>query len=177
MTMTPSAGMSLRPGPGLEPELPSFTRVLLPVWGVTAVWDAVCATALGVFAYGGTAAGIWRGVASTVLGPDALTAGTLALAAGLGLHAMVAFAWAAVFVGAVWVWPALRRTILTPGGALGVAVAYGPAIWLVMSLVVIPLATGRPPRFNLRWWIQVAAHVPFVSLPLVYTARRVLMRT
>ena len=111
-----------------------------------------------------------------MMGPDALTGRTPALAAGLGLHAMVAFAWSAIFVGAVWAWPALRRTIRTPGSALGVAVAYGPVIWLVMSLVVIPLATGRPPLFNLRWWIQDGAHIPFVSLPLVFTARRMLTR-
>jgi hypothetical protein len=40
---------------------------------------------------------------------------------------------------------------------------------------VIPLATGRPPRFGTRWWVQVGAHVPFVSLPLVFTARRLLV--
>jgi hypothetical protein len=45
-----------------------------------------------------------------------------------------------------------------------------------MSLMVIPLATGRPPRFGLRWWVQVVAHVPFVSVPLVFTARRVVTR-
>jgi hypothetical protein len=40
-----------------------------------------------------------------------------------------------------------------------------------MSLAVIPLATGRPPAFGFRWWVQVLAHVPFVALPLVFTAR------
>ena len=54
------------------------------------------------------------------------------------------------------------------------AAVYGPLIWLVMSLAVIPLATGRPPAFGFRWWVQVLAHVPFVSLPLVFTARRAL---
>jgi hypothetical protein len=44
----------------------------------------------------------------------------------------------------------------------------------VLSLVVIPLATGSPPRFGLRWWVQVFAHVPFVTLPLVFTARHTL---
>jgi hypothetical protein len=42
---------------------------------------------------------------------------------------------------------------------------------------VIPLATGRPPRFGFRWWVQVVAHVPFVTLPLVFTARRSLQST
>jgi hypothetical protein len=50
-------------------------------------------------------------------------------------------------------------------------------IWLMMSLVVIPLATGRPPRIGVRWWVQVVAHVPFVTIPLVFTARKVLQRS
>ena len=59
-------------------------------------------------------------------------------------------------------------------GALAVAMVYGPAIWLVMSLVVIPLATGRPSTFGARWWVQIVAHVPFVTIPLVFAARRML---
>jgi hypothetical protein len=152
----------------------SFFQQLLPVWLVTAAWDAVCATALGVFAYRSTAAGVWQGVASTVMGPSALTGGAGATAAGLGLHAMVALTWSALFVAAARALPALRRTIASAGGALGVAAAYGPLIWLVMSLLVIPTATGRPPRFGLRWWVQVGAHIPFVTVPLVFTARRVM---
>jgi hypothetical protein len=61
-------------------------------------------------------------------------------------------------------------------GALAVAATYGPLIWLVMSLLVIPAATGRPPRFGLGWWVQVVAHVPFVTIPMVFTARQVMMR-
>lgn len=153
-----------------------FARELLPVWLVTTVWDGVCATALGVLAYGSTAAGVWQGVAATVLGAPALTGGVGATLAGLGLHMLVALTWSAVFVAAARMWPYLRRIIRTPGGALAVAAVYGPMIWLVMSLVVIPIATGRPPRIGVRWWIQVGAHIPFVSLPLVFTARRVPLR-
>ena len=153
-----------------------FVRELLPVWLVTTVWDGVCATALGVLAYGSTAAGVWQGVASTVLGASALTGGAGATAVGLGLHTMVALTWSAVFVAAARNWPSLRRMIRTPGGALAVAAMYGPVIWLVMSLVVIPIATGRPPRIGARWWVQVGAHIPFVSLPLVFTARRLMTR-
>jgi hypothetical protein len=43
-----------------------------------------------------------------------------------------------------------------------------------MSFVVIHLATGKPPALTFRWWVQVFAHVPFVTLPLVFTARRML---
>jgi len=63
--------------------------------------------------------------------------------------------------------------IARPAGAL-LAAVYGPIIWLVMSLAVILLATGRPPALGFRWWVQIFAHVPFVTLPLVFTARRAL---
>jgi hypothetical protein len=152
----------------------SFVGALLPVWLVTAAWDAACATALSVFAYRTTAAGLWQGVAATVLGPTALEGGAATVAAGLVLHMAVALTWSALFVAAALALPALRRAIRTRGGALAVTAVYGPAIWLVMSLAVIPLATGRPPRFGFRWLVQLGAHVPFVTLPLVFMARRVL---
>lgn len=152
----------------------SFVRALVPVWLVTAAWDFVCATALSVFAYGTSAASLWQGVAATVLGPSALEGGAVTVAAGLALHGTVALTWSALFTAAMWVWPALRLTIRTAGGALAVAAVYGPIIWLVMSLAVIPIATGRPPRVGFRWWVQVFAHVPFVTLPLVFMARRAL---
>jgi hypothetical protein len=66
----------------------------------------------------------------------------------------------------------LRSIVRRPTGAAAVAMVYGPLIWLVMSCVVIPLATGRAPTFGFRWWVQIFAHVPFVTLPLVFTARR-----
>ena len=152
----------------------SFARALLPVWLVTAAWDAACATALSVFAYRTTAAALWQGVAATALGPSSITRGPAVVAAGLAVHSVVALTWSALFVAAALSWPALRRAIRTPGGVFAVAAIYGPTIWLVMSLMVIPLATGRPPRMGMRWWIQIGAHIPFVSLPLVFSARRVL---
>lgn len=152
----------------------SFARALVPVWLTTAAWDFVCASALSVFVYHTPFARFWQGVAATLLGPKALEGGIATVAAGLALHLTVALIWSAVFVAAVQIWPALRRAIQPPTGALAVAAAYGPLIWLVMSLVVIPLATGRPPRFGVRWWVQIVAHVPFVTIPLVFVTRRAL---
>jgi hypothetical protein len=150
-------------------------RAALVTWLVTAAWDFVCASALSVFAYGSTFARLWQGVASTVIGPSALGMGTRAVALGLMLHLLVAFTWSAVFVFAVAGSPSLRRALARPLGALTVATVYGPIIWLVMSLGVIPLATGKPPTFAFRWWVQVFAHVPFVAIPLVFTARRMIV--
>jgi hypothetical protein len=152
----------------------SVATALLLTWLVTAAWDFVCATLLSVLAYGSTFSRLWQGVASTVLGPPALTMGARGVAVGVVLHLLVALTWSALFVLAVAASPALRRAIAPPSGAIAVATVYGPVIWLVMSLAVIPLATGRPPAFGFRWWVQVFAHVPFVTLPLVFTARRAL---
>ena len=149
-------------------------RAVIITWLVTAAWDFVCATALSVLAYKGTFAGLWQGVGSTAFGPSVREMGAMGVLAGVGAHLMVAFTWSLVFVLALVVSPALRRIVATTAGAIVVACIYGPIIWLVMSCVVIRLATGRPPTFGFRWWVQVFAHVPFVTLPLVFTARRAL---
>lgn len=147
---------------------------ILVTWLVTGAWDFVCATLLSVVAYGSTFSRLWQGVASTALGPVALQIGARGIAAGLGLHLLVALTWSAAFVIALTGSATLRRLVARPLGAIAVAAVYGPLIWLVMSLVVIRLATGRPPAIGFRWWVQVFAHVPFVTLPLVFTARRAL---
>ena len=165
MTAPPVARSTLRP---------LVRRAVLVTWLVTAAWDFLCASTLSVVAYGSTFSRLWQGVAAAALGPSALEMGARGVAAGLVLHLLVALAWSTIFVFALAASVALRRALARWWGALGVAAVYGPLIWLVMSLAVIPLATGRPPALGFRWWVQVFAHVPFVALPLVFTARRAL---
>jgi len=64
-----------------------------------------------------------------------------------------------------WEW--IRGLLASRHGVLKVAALYGPFIWMVMSLVVIPALTQRPPRITLRWWIQWFGHIPFVGIPIV----------
>lgn len=146
--------------------------LLVRTWLMIAAIDFTFASCLSVFAYGSTFTRLWQGVASVVLGPSALQGGTRTIVAGLLLHVCVAFTWSAVFLTLAKAIPPMQRIIATPGGILAVAAAYGPSIWLVMSLVVIPLASGRPPSITLRWWIQLVAHVPFVALPIVTVVGR-----
>ena len=159
---------------GMNPDRPTVARALVITWLVTAAWDFVCASALTVLAYKGTFGGLWRGVASSACGQQMLTKGSLGVIAGVAAHLSIAFTWSAIFVTALVLSAALRRIVASPGGALAVACIYGPIIWLVMSLGLIPMLTGRPPSFAFRWWVQVFAHIPFVTLPLVFTARRTL---
>ena len=50
---------------------------------------------------------------------------------------------------------------------------FGPCVWLVMSLVVIPLLRHQPTSITYRWWIQLVGHFPFVGLPIVASIARV----
>src|ERR1044071_6144173 len=159
---------------GMNPDRPTVARALLITWLVTAAWDFLCASALSVFAYKGTFGGLWRGVASTAFGQHMATAGTRGVLAGIGAHLSIAFTWSAIFVTALVLSGGLRRVVASPAGALAVACVYGPIIWLVMSLGLIPLLTGKAPVFGFRWAVQVVAHIPFVTLPLVFTARKTL---
>ena len=140
---------------------------LVRAWLVTAMVDAVFSSALVVFAYRSTLTRLWQGVASVLLGPAAFAGGARTTLVGLLLHCAVALGWSAVFLALYLAWPGLRRALASPRGVLAVAALYGPAIWLVMSLAVIPLLGGRPPAFVFRWWVQLVGHIPFVAVPIV----------
>jgi hypothetical protein len=140
---------------------------LVPAWLVTAATDGLFSSALSVFAYHSTVARLWQGVASTLLGPAALTGGTRMALIGVLMHLGVALFWTTAFLVLVSSWPRLQRIITTTAGIVAVAAIYGPVIWLVMSFVVIPLLTGRPTAVTVRWWVQLFGHIPFVALPIV----------
>ena len=138
----------------------------------TGVTDGLFSSVLSAFFYRSTVARLWQGVASTRLGPSALEGGTRTALVGIVMHFGVAFGWSAVFLLAALRAPALRRTIASPSGALAVAAIYGPLIWIVMSCAVIPMLTHRPPTLNIRWWVQLVGHIPFVALPIVWMIGR-----
>lgn len=139
---------------------------------VTGVIDGLFSGSLNVFAYGSTVTRLFQGVAATVLGRQALDGGTPTAAVGVLMHFGVAFLWSAVFLflvmGSSWV----RSLLTSPYGAIKVASFYGPFIWMMMSLAVIPFLVGRPPAINVRWWIQLFGHIPFVAIPIVTSIGR-----
>jgi hypothetical protein len=140
---------------------------LLRAWLLTALVDGLFSSALSVFAYGSTVNRLWQGVASTLLGPGAFNGGMRTVLIGIVMHLGVALGWSTVFLVVFESSARLRRVAATPVGVIAVAVIYGPMIWLVMSLVVIPLLTKRPPTITVRWWVQFFGHIPFVALPIV----------
>lgn len=133
---------------------------------LTGVTDGLFAIVLSVAFYGSTVTRLFQGVASTLLGREAYDGGTPTALIGVLMHFGVAFGWSAVFLLLVLRSPRIRRVLTSRYGAVKIALVYGPFIWLVMSLVVIPLLLHRPPTINARWWIQLIGHIPFVGLPI-----------
>jgi hypothetical protein len=138
---------------------------------LTGIVDGLFSSLLNVFAYRSTVARLWQGVASVLLGREALNGGTRTVAIGILMHFGVAFAWSALFLFLVLRWSRARRLLASPYGPLEVASLYGPLIWCVMSLAVIPLLVHRPPAITGRWWIQFFGHIPFVGLPIALASR------
>jgi uncharacterized membrane protein YagU involved in acid resistance len=144
-----------------------FLSRLLIAGLVTGITDGLFSSALAAFVYGSTVMRLWQGVASTLLGAAAFEGGTRTAAIGLLMHFGVAFTWSAVFLALALSSSWIRSMVASPVGVLTAAAVYGPVIWLVMSLAIIPLLTHRPPAINLRWWVQFFGHIPFVALPIV----------
>lgn len=133
---------------------------------LTGVIDGLFSSILSVFFYGSTVTRLFQGVASTLLGKAAFDGGTSTALLGLLMHFGVAFGWSAIFLFLALRSSWIRRVLASPYGVARVASLYGPFIWLVMSLVVIPLLLHRPPAINWRWWIQLIGHIPFVAAPI-----------
>ena len=134
---------------------------------LTAVSDGLFSTVLTIFLYHSTFARLWQGVASVLFGRVAIDGGTRYVVAGLAMHVLVAFTWSAVFLFVVSRWRWVQGLLASPGGTLKMAALYGPFIWLVMSLAVIPLLAHRAPSLTVRWLVQLIGHFPFVGLPIV----------
>jgi len=143
---------------------------------LTALTDGLFSSILSVAFYHSTVTRLFQGVASTLLGKAALDGGVQTAAVGVLMHIGVAFGWSAVFLilydRSQW----LRDVVRSRYGLLKVAAVYGPAIWMVMSLIVIPLLLHRPPSITVRWWVQFFGHIPFVALPIVWSISRGLPR-
>jgi hypothetical protein len=156
-----------------DPTLNRDTLVRLARAGLlTGLSDGLFASVSNVVIYHSTVKRLWQGVASTLLGREALDGGTGTALVGVLMHFGVAFGWSLVFLTLVVRWAWITRVLASRYGVLKVAAMYGPFIWLVMSLVVIPLLVHRPPVISSRWWIQFVGHFPFVGIPIVASLGR-----
>jgi len=143
------------------------TSRLLRAGLLTGIIDGLFSSILATLFYGSTATRLFQGVAATLLGREALEGGTPTALLGVLMHFGVAFGWSAVFLFLVERSSWIRGVLASRYGVVKVAALYGPFIWMVMSLAVIPLLVHRPPAISIRWWIQLIGHIPFVGLPIV----------
>ncbi|HEV8197063.1 MAG TPA: hypothetical protein VGP87_10515 [Gemmatimonadales bacterium] len=148
--------------------LPRLVRTGL----LTGISDGLFSSVLVTVFYHSTFAHLWQGVASMLLGKEAIDGGTGPVLIGILMHFGVAFTWSAIFLFLILRWSWIRGLLSTPGGVMKVAALYGPCIWMFMSLVVIPVLGHRPPSITVRWWIQFFGHIPFVALPIVWSSTR-----
>jgi hypothetical protein len=148
---------------------PTLSRLVLAGL-VTGVVDGLFSSVLSVAFYHSTVRRLFQGVAATLLGNKALDGGTPTAVVGVLMHFGVAFGWSAVFLFLVMRSTWIDGLLTSRYGVVKVASLYGPFIWLVMSLAVIPLLVHRPPAIGIRWWIQLIGHFPFVGIPIVACA-------
>jgi hypothetical protein len=139
---------------------------------LTGVTDGLFSSVLTVAFYHSTAQRLFQGVASTLLGARAFAGGGLTFAFGVLMHFGVAFGWSFVFLLIVRRARRIQNLLNSPYGVIKVASLYGPFIWTVMSLAVIPILLQRPPAINVRWLVQLIGHIPFVGIPIVASIGR-----
>lgn len=139
---------------------------------LTGISDWLFAVALFTLFYHITFTRLWQGVAAVPLGPRAIGGGSIYTWIGVLFHFLVAFTWSAIFLFLFMRSQSLRRTAASPYGVFKIAAVYGPLIWVVMSLIVIPAFAHKAPAITARWWIQLIGHFPFVGLPMVASIAR-----
>lgn len=140
----------------------------------TGLTDGAFVVVLFVFFYHTTFTRLWQSIAAVPLGASAveIEAATSYAWMGILFHFLVAFVWSAVFLFLVMRSKRVLALMRSTRGQLKVAAVYGPFVWLVMSLVVIPLLLQRPPAINSRWWVQLIGHFPFVGIPMIFSLAR-----
>ncbi len=150
----------------------SFASALVTTGFTVALIDGLFASATGLFIppYA-TPFRVFRGVASVPFGKEMLTGGTSAALAGILMHICVAFFWSGLFILALRNSSALRAAIKPWPGAIAVAAVYGVSIWLIMTWIVIASMVHQPPNISLKYWVQLAGHIPLVALPMILVNR------
>lgn len=111
---------------------------------------------------------VLQSVAGGWLGSDAYRGGWPTAWLGLASHYAIMLGVAAVYVVAAARIPALRRQWFPAG------VAYGVAVWLAMTFVVVPLSasTLTPPDSLMAAMKPIVIHILCVGLPIAFISRR-----
>jgi len=136
-------------------------------------WGGLTAGVLDItvaFIRWGNPARILKGIASGLLGPQALRGGWGTAALGLGLHFLIAFSAAAVY------YLASRRLGFLTRRAVLWGLIFGIAVYMFMSWIVLPLSafpvSGRAPFSLTSLTLSLLTHMFCVGLPIALAVRR-----
>jgi hypothetical protein len=131
-----------------------------------ALLDGAFAIVLYVVRGSTTIERLFQGIASALIGPVAYQGGATTFALGVAQHVTVALAWSVIFLLLLRGTRVVPRMLAWRFGALDVAVWYGPLVYVVMTMALIPLFTHRVPPITLNWVTVLLGHIPFVGLPI-----------
>jgi uncharacterized membrane protein YagU involved in acid resistance len=135
------------------------------------VWSGLLAGVLDLsaaFIRWGHPAGITKGIASGLLGPQAFQGGWGIVALGTALHFLIAFSGAVVFYVA-----SRKLTFLTQRAVLW-GFLYGIAVYMFMAWVVVPLSAfpkSKTPLALTALVLSLLTHMFCVGLPIALVTR------
>lgn len=89
-----------------------------------------------------SAAQLLQGIAGTLMGKDAFTGGIPTALVGLAMHYGISLAWVMVYFFIFPYLPLLSRN------AFGSGILYGVFVWAMMTLLIVPMITGRAWSYN-----------------------------
>ena len=89
-----------------------------------------------------TATQLLQGIASTLAGKSALTGGTTTALLGLAMHYGISLAWTLIYFFIFPHLPFLAWNKWVSG------ILYGVFVWAMMTLIIVPLVTGRAYHFS-----------------------------
>ncbi len=126
-----------------ERSIPGGSNPILKAWLIAGTLDISCALLYYYIKTGNDPLNVLTYVAKTALGQELLNNKPILCVMGLLIHFVIAFGWTIIFF---WLYPKLK---LLQGNKVITGLVYGLFIWLVMTLVVVPLRTSPLGTLNM----------------------------
>lgn len=142
-------------------------RSVIALWLIVGSLDILSAIIDYFIATGKNPSGIFKYIASAILGNDAFSGGAGVVLLGLVLHYVVALIFTVFFV---WLY---TKTNSLPNNKFLCGFLYGAFIWAIMNLIVVPLSAAPAFPFHLVKAIKAMLILIFmIGFPLSFLTGR-----
>ncbi len=112
---------------------------------------------------------VLQSVAAGALGKKSFSGGWNTALAGLALHTLIAFIFAAFYCLIYPYWTRIFKNTFVAG------FVYGCLVWSIMNFGVLPIATGKPFVFNMKFFlIGIGLIIFLVGIPIAIITRKIL---